>query len=461
MTDISKSKKISFERVLDIIKKEDSDFKKYPGSDEEATFFEDYVIETGGKYYTFDDEINTRLRLEFKNCSFSGEKTVFIMGMSCKHYVTFDGCEFSGGIYVHSGSFLKEVAFKGIRTPDFHLIGGSFSTITFSAYEINKLWVSGGSFELLDIGYWIGGDNLGDLTVINNNGEMGNIRVRAKYLNKFSLLGTNLSYKFDFRILKCNEVSITDFTNTGELTIFGLAPADHDKPSYFQIISSNLDKAQFYQTMFGQYTELIVIDSYLIDCLFIGCQWANNVRALRGPGYDSFKKSLETGRKIEGSEYYGIKEAYRQLKMSMNKHGDKVQETVFYSKEMNLYNHLQSWTPPWRNSFWDKLIIHFSRIFSNYGQSFLRPLFWLLAGHLLLFSFALALKGFWPLHINFEHPTHEGFQNAFEKYFIYINPLRPLATSLSGYLILLDLLMRIWSSYMIYNIIRASRRFIT
>jgi hypothetical protein len=453
-------KKISFERVIQIISSGDSQYAKYSG-DEETIYFEGYIIETKEKYFVFHDEIDCKLRLEFKECSFAGQKVVFIMGMTCQQYVTFDDCHFSDGIYIQSGTFLKELAFKKIRTTDFHLTGGTFSTITFSAYEVRQFWLSGGKFELLDIGYWVGGDNLGDLVIFNNKGELGNIRVRSKRLNKLSLHGTNLNKSFDFRILECSEVLIADFTNTGELNFFGLRPTSGDQSSYFQIINSNLNKAQFYQTIFGQYTEFIIIDSYIIDCLFIGCQWASNVRALRGPGYDTFKKSLEGGRKIENAESYGIKEAYRQLKLSMNKHSDKVQETAFYAKEMNLYNQLLKWFAPWKNAFWDKVILHFSRIFSNYGQSFLRPLFWLLAGHLLFFIVALALNGFWPLHISFAKPTSDGFKIAFERYFIYINPLRRLETSLSGYLILLDLLMRIWSSYMIYNIVRATRRFIT
>ena len=104
------------------------------------------------------------------------------------------------------------------------------------------------------------------------------------------------------------------------------------------------------------------------------------------------------------------------------------------------------------------MILCFSKIFSNYGQSFKKPLCYLLFGHFILFIIAIKLNGFDSLQLSVS-PTWKAFEDAFEKFFIYINPLRK-DSSLSGYLIVLDLLMRIWSSYMIYNLIRASRRFI-
>lgn len=59
----------------------------------------------------------------------------------------------------------------------------------------------------------------------------------------------------------------------------------------------------------------------------------------------------------------------------------------------------------------------------------MKSLFWLIFGHLILFNIALMFGGFQSLHINFCNPTSAGFEDAFEKYFIYINPLRKPDTS--------------------------------
>jgi hypothetical protein len=299
------------------------------------------------------------------------------------------------------------------------------------------------------------------LFILNKPGELGNIDISNKYFDRIFINGTNKDRVYNFNNIKCDDFSISKFTNAGSLNIFGIEPKNPSSNNlYFEITHSNLDKAQFYRANFSMYKELIIIDSYISNCFFLGCQWQNNIRALGGPGSYSFEKSLQNKRKINREEAYKILEAYRQLKTSMDIHNDKIQEAKFYSAEMTIHSKLLRWSWPWQNSFWDKLILYWSRIFSNYGQNFIRPLFFLLVGHLLFFNFALLLGGFEPLHISISNPTIDGFKIAFEKYFIFINPLRKLEISLTGYLILLDLIMRIWSSYMIYNIIRASRRFI-
>ncbi len=455
----STNKTISSKELRRLLKNPSEDIIKY--SDEESTIIlEGYVIED--EYIILDDSIKIDLRLTFRNCTFNCEKSLFIDGLVCNEYVTFEGCSFSDGIFFQGGTFKKEVCLKYVYLKHIHLSHGTFDKISISGYNIQKIWVSGAKFESLYIGEYLVGDNIGELTIFASLNEVGNIVVKEQSFDKIYLSGTNKDKKFDFSKIKCNTVSITNFTNEGFLNFYGIEPKNlTNNERYFQIINSNLEKVQFYRAFFSQYKELIIIDSFITDSLFIGCLWDNNIRALWGPGYGSFEKSLETGRKITRSETVAIKEAYRQLKISMSKHSDKIQENKFYAEELNFHNKTLKWEKPWNNQFWDKLILHWSKVFSDYGQSFIKPLFWLLFGHLTLFFAALLLKGFAPLHISLCNPTAEGFKNAFEKYFIYINPLRKLETSLSGYLIILDLLMRIWSSYMIYNLIRASRRFIS
>jgi hypothetical protein len=456
------SETLYFENVISIIQNPSEKYLKYTGN-ERTIYFENFIIKCrSNEFISFDDDINIKLRLQFKDCFFDSENTVFISGMICENYVTFDNCYFPNGLHIYEGKFLKELALKCIHAKDFHLTGGEFDKITFSCYDLIGMTLSGGTFKQLDIGYWVGGNDIKDLTIINNNNELGNIDIRGHKISKLYLGGNNVDNSYNFKGIKCNNILISDFINSGSLNFFGVEPIDVNKSgNYFQIVNSNLNKAQFYNTKFSCYKEFIIINSYIIECLFIGCRWKSNIRSLRGPGYGNFDESSRDNRKIDSEEYFAIKEAYRQLKLSMNKHSDKIQEHEFYSKEMTIHNHLLKWAAPWKNTFWDKLVLHFSKIFSDYGQSFIKPLFYLLLGHFVFFGLALLFNGYEPLHVSFSNPTTSGFKVAFEKYFIYINPFRRLETSLSGYLIVLDLLMRIWSSYMLFNIVRASRRFIS
>jgi hypothetical protein len=435
----------------------------------------EYIKESYGEFsiliagYTFEDEylilddsVTVYLPLTFQGCTFKSNKLFFIDGLTCNESLTFDGCTISDSIYFSSGTFKKEVLLKYVHVKKVHLSHCTFDKVSISGYNIDEVWMSGSKFESLHIGEHLFGDNIRKLVIFAKENETGDIIVNNQGFDEISLYGSNKGKQISFSKVRCNNVSITTFKNEGSLNFYGIEPKDlNNDKRYFQIIDSNLDKVQFYRALFSQYKELIIIDSFITDTLFIGCKWSNNVRALYGPGYGTFEDSLKTGRKITAKEIVAIKEAYRQLKISMSKHSDKIQEHKFYSEELNFHNKTLSWEKPWTNQFWDKVILFFSRTFSDYGQSFIKPLFWLVVGHYILFLIALLFNGFDPLHISFSEPTSTGFKQAFEKFFIYINPFRQLETSLSGYLIILDLIMRIWSSYMIYNLIRASRRFIS
>lgn len=455
----SSATKISLDELYSIITSPSQQYLKYTG-DERTIHVENHIIE--GENIYLDDTLNISYRLSFQDCFFATESIFFIIGMRCENYLTFEKCYFPNGIYITDGVFSKEVTLKLIYAPTIHIIGGTFQEITLSGYDIKDIWLSGGSFETFDMAKYVGGEDLGNLTIFSKANEFGDITIKNKSFAKVYIHGSNKDSIYSFHNIKCDNFTISNFNNAGIMNICGIQPRSETSiEKYFQIINSNLGKAEFYRAYFSMFNEFIIIDSFISDCLFIECRWASNIRSLYGPDHNSFKKSLENKRKITTVELYAIKEAYRQLKISMNKHSDKIQEAKFYSKEMNIHNQLLQWTWPWKNIFWDKVILHWSKIFSDYGQSFIRPVFFLLAGHLILFIVALISGGFEPLHLSISDPTKAGFAAAFEKYFIYINPLRRLEISLSGYLVLLDLIMRIWSSYMLYNIIRASRRFIS
>lgn len=113
----------------------------------------------------------------------------------------------------------------------------------------------------------------------------------------------------------------------------------------------------------------------------------------------------------------------------------------------------------WELNLGTYLVILFSEVFSNFGQSIKRPLFGLLLGHLILFIFLLQNGFFDHLIIN-EIAINYSPVTAFEYYFKLINPLRRNEIPITGYLAIIDIIMRIWSSYMIFNLVRATRRFI-
>jgi hypothetical protein len=422
--------------------------------------FEAFEIED--KLIIINDTVQISQPLTFKNCKFKSENIISIHGMICNRELTFENCSFSNSLVFLSGVFEREISliYSDFDNNKIHLNECNFQKISISCYNVKEVLFSGGKFQSLRIGDHLINNHINELIIFTKADKVGDIFVTGHSFDKIYLSGTNKDREFNFSKIKSNDVSIYDFKNEGSLNFFGIEPKDKDT-GYFEIVNSNLDNAQFYRAYFSDYKELIIIDSFITDTLFLGCKWSNNVRAISGPGTETFDKSIKTGRKISSNENIAIREAYRQLKISMSNHSDKIQENRFYAQELVFYNKTLSWGRPWQDKFWDKVVLYCSKLFSDYGQSFIRPLIWLLLGHFIIFTTAMMLQGFEPLYISWSNASKEAFKLAFEKYFLYINPLRKLETTLPGYLIVLDLLMRIWSSYMIYNIIRASRRFIS
>jgi hypothetical protein len=414
------------------------------------------------EYITLNETVTVNYPLEFKGCRFESENVMLIHGLICNEDITFEDCAFPSSIMFSNGTFKKDLSLSYVRTSKVHFGYCDFNAVYVSGYDLDEVWMSGSRFENLIIGHNLFGENIKKITLFAKANETGDITVRQQSLDALYISGTNRDRALVFDEIRVNNVSLINFTNEGICNFVDIKPKNIDIDSrYFQVVNSTLDSTQFHQVQFSAYKEFIILHSFITESIFISCGWSSNIRAIHGPSYPSFKQSITEGRKITSAEIVNIKEAYRQLKISMSKHSDRIQEMKFYSQELNYHNRSLKWTWPWNDQFWDKVILSFSKAFGNYGQSFVRPLFWLFVVYYVLFLIALVCGGFYPLQIDIWTPTASGFEEAFEKFFIYINPLRKLDTSFSGYLILIDLLMRIWSSYMIYNIIKSSRRFIS
>jgi uncharacterized protein YjbI with pentapeptide repeats len=451
--------RINSKKLIELLKNPTDEVLKIEAGKREI-LFEAYEIED--KYIIIYGDFEISYPLTFRNCKFKSEYIIYMDHMICNKELTFENCSFLNSLFFQGGVFKKEVLFKytDLENNEIHFTNCNFEKLNISCYNVNELFFSDTKFQSLRIGDHLSGNHIKELIIFTKANEVGDIFIAEQNFEKIYLSGSNKDHEFNFSKIKCNNISIKDFKNEGSLNFYGIEPIVKNI-GYFEIFNSNLDNAQFYRASFSDYKELIIIDSFITDTLFLGCKWSNNIRAISGPGTRSFDKSLLNGRKISSNENIAIREAYRQLKISMSNHSDKIQENRFYAQELVHYNKTLKWSKPWKDNFWDKIILYLSKFFSGYGQSFFKPLIWLLLGHFILFIIAIVLDGFAPLCLSWSDASEEAFRKAFEKYFIYINPLRKLETTLSGYLIALDLSMRIWSSYMIYNIIRASRRFIS
>jgi hypothetical protein len=94
---------------------------------------------------------------------FASKGFVFINGIVCKNYVTFEDCYFTNGIYINDGIFAKELVFKLIHSESFTIRGGAFQKISLSGYDLKEVRLSGGRFESFNFGEYVADDNIGAL----------------------------------------------------------------------------------------------------------------------------------------------------------------------------------------------------------------------------------------------------------------------------------------------------------
>jgi len=108
----------------------------------------------------------------------------------------------------------------------------------------------------------------------------------------------------------------------------------------------------------------------------------------------------------------------------------------------------------------DIIIVGSNYIFSDFGQSILLPLGWLFSVHYLLFSI-LMLNNVFEVQFSLTNATWSAFFKGFELYLQLLSPLHkfdlyPDPGTLFG---IVDFLMRLFSTYFIYHIIKASRQY--
>lgn len=96
------SKRISSGELNQLLANPPKEIIAYSG--EESTIVIDgYTIED--ENIIFDETLIIKLRLKFQNCNFKSEYSIWVDGIVCNDYVTFEGCSFSGGIHFRTGIF--------------------------------------------------------------------------------------------------------------------------------------------------------------------------------------------------------------------------------------------------------------------------------------------------------------------------------------------------------------------
>lgn len=373
-----------------------------------------------------------------KDCVF--KKPVSFVGNSeYNANVKFENCEFDEGLNFEGGDFSYFLTISNATLG----LPLKFEAGVYSQVEIkdcNYLRFIGGKFTELRVTQTINEEKLADCE-LKLSRVTGSI---ALHSIKFSALGVTglLTKETSVKIEDCKfqHLKFWNFTNDGQLKVsqsFMHVPKTDGEflRGSFQVFSSNLTTAEFYSINFENAVKFEFNDAIISQCIFANIKW----------NYTLFHLVFLDQRR----------ELFRQLKVSYRNVGDHIFERIFHGFEMN--THLLH--GPWKENPSTKLIIWFSWFTSNYGQSLWRPIRFMLIINVFAFG-VLVYNGYITnLTPRFSF-TSEALGTTFAEFVKWNNPFRRVEDQATGWGYLLDIVMRIVSSYMIYNIIRATRRFI-
>jgi hypothetical protein len=163
---------------------------------------------------------------------------------------------------------------------------------------------------------------------------------------------------------------------------------------------------------------------------------------------------------IRLKELYGkLADSYRQLKAVCLASEDKYNALAFQKNEMTYLWKLTN--VDWKMNFSNWLILGSYKLFSDFGDSLLRPLAWLMAVHTILLTILFSTNpsiGITPL----SDITLNGTTEAVSIYLKTIFPIHEYSAYKSDKLnltgVAVDVTMRIASAYFIYYFIKASRK---
>lgn len=415
--------------------------------------------------------------LRFEDCYFLGKS--FFFKTTFNKRVSFNRCRFEDEIRISDAAVFSE-AFDLINVSVHRYIyvnGGKFEKCRWSLIDKSSVIINSGEFEDLNIGYW-GGADFGEIS-FDLRTVSGSIKISGQNTLVQELhISQPGSASIAIEDINVNTITIYRYRNEKGLRLLNVKGIEGKKRSEFSIIESYLGKAEFYSIDFRKFDIFNLTDVHLVECSFVNISWKYDITSFKGHRitktndeelveklierlnnelYENVSFTLSIKRHPLVLAYFAKnREVYRQIKYSLSKQGDVINEQKFHSKEMLSYDRaIVAEDEPLT-----KLIIKMSSLFSDFGQSLRRPLLGLLIGHWILLLILIVCGHFKGLSIDLGNPNMDGFKAAFIQYFKLINPLRRAENTFDGYEILIDLAMRVWSSYMIYNIIRATRRFI-
>ena len=255
-------------------------------------------------------------------------------------------------------------------------------------------------------------------------------------IHKLELYGVN-NNSILFKSCSINKINIRDFANPGDLSLHNI-----DNINEIHIEDSSMGKAEFLDVDLSKPAVAKIISSNISDIILIDTVFPD---VLMGNSKTDFKS---------------IRDAFRQLKLASGKQGNRIQELKYEASEMEAYKQDNSAI----KTLDEKAILLFNKLTNNHGQNWLMPLL-----EILIFT----IPAFMLIKLQMGYTFVFGYISAgdFGQYLEFaFNPLhnfiilfgedKTISSDKLGIARLIDVAAKIVSGLLIFQLIRAFRKYV-
>ncbi len=269
--------------------------------------------------------------------------------------------------------------------------------------------------------------------------------------NTIRFIGEISNSTYNFSFFEIIELTISEFYNYSHLNlssinnvIFKIKGEKQPKRS-LSLRNSFLGKTNFNNCDLSTFDDIVIADSQLQEITTSNVTWFN-------------KMTIETRNEIGFLENRNYREVYRQLKIAMEKQGDRIKYLDFKSKELSAYKDLIAKD---KRITWDeKVIFWIGKNTNNFGQDWLKAvkiMGWSNVVFLLILS-ALITKTINPVEVCYF------FWSNIKHLFTLLNPAHSLKDIVpvhaqTFWMNAVDYLSKIWNAFFIFQIISAFRKY--
>ena len=298
------------------------------------------------------------------------------------------------------------------------------------------------------------GKQLDNLEIITSPELKGVLKFEGWTVDKLYITGVNQNLKLLFKRMFFGFFVINDFTNYSDMSF---DKCKGDKESTFNLSDSDLGTTKFNEFMFDSFGA-IRIDNATLD----------KIKPTTNTWFEDKVLQVGNGTQTKQEEYKSKREIYRQIKQALKNNGNQIDSLIFQAKELSAFRDEQKSSG---NYDWaDRVIMSVSQA-NDYGLNWKKPakivfgvtffLYIILLPHLsdkISNEFAFCpedLKSTWQAFLSKSNVLWQLF-----------NPIRQMKVTYgdnvsNGWIYFIDLIHRIFLGIMIFQIVKAFRKFVS